>query len=826
MKKLFAVDGDGLDEFGHALALAGDEVLVGAQAADANGYVRNGAVYVYRRDQGGAETWGLAGVLFDPAGRDSDNFGSDLAVDGNWLVVGADRADVTGTYENDGAVLLYTRTGPGAVWTYVKRLVAADAKGSEQFGGAVAIDGDRVLVGAPAAGGNGQFSVGKAYLFDRNQGGAGNWGQIKMLVAGNGQQFDGFGGAVALDGDTAYIGANKGDMAIIDEGAVYVYQKDQAGANAWGEAVKLGAAGGAPNSNFGQAMAHDGDALVVGANLTESAKGKAYVFSAAAPPQISRIFLPVVFDMSFEPTGTLTNGGVVSGPDGTKLGAVAGALDSPLPVSIDRVVTPALAVPDRATASGDTYRVAAARDAVQPLDKSFILALPVPDGADTANLAVAAYGSTASLLDMDNHTGHFWRFVPGIYDPANRLLLAQFPSLAAAGEIVMLVEHPDMPSPPRGSNRAAGETNSVRFVTACTTELACNSDLLSQFESELQKQYTAFDFYGYGLPRMVGANPNVAIDPPQLGAPNQTFFAFMFDRTQPGCIDQGGKSAYSGIYAPNSASLYLCVADGATSLTDFQKDTVRHEYFHALQYSYDNVLVDWMSGAEEDWIIEGMAEVVINSGWDWARSGSNDVRPVDRSFDENDDLLTYRTEDFWAFYGRNRAAGAGVERLQPILLAGSTFQDVFAHTGWAEDYWLWVRNQAIEKNDDMNGALVDGTCKLEEAAVSRLYKWNVGDPASNPLIGTVDPLSAYVVELIFPNDWAGREVMIMAGALPMDKPAPTGFEYKIYRTPWPNCSSTPDNLNQRYKIVPGERYFVVFANWLDQKVVPWYVGFE
>lgn len=826
VKKIWAAEGNGLDEFGNALVVEGDEVLVASQAADANGYIRNGAVFVFRRDEGGPNNWGEADILFDPEGRDSDNFGSDLALDGDWLVVGADRADVTGSFENDGAALLFNRAVSGANWTFVKRLIASDAKGSEQFGGAVAISDDTVLVGAPAAGHNGQLSAGKAYLFGRDTGGAGKWGEIKILTASNGQGFDNFSGSVALDGDKAYVAATKGDMTLVDEGAVYIYQRDEGGANNWGEALKLGADGGAPNANFGKDMALSGDSLLVGANLADSAKGKAYIFSAATPPEITLIHLPAVFDLTFSATGTLINGGVVTGPDDVKLGAVAGALESPLPVSIGEAIPPAIDVPDRAKVIGDYYRVAAERDAVQPLDRSFILALPVPDGADTDNLAAAVFGSTASLLDMDNHTGQYWRFVPGVYDEAKRRLLLQFPFVSSSGEIVVLVEHPDMPSPRQSSTRAAGEANSVTFNTACTTSLVCNDALLKEFKDELQKQYNAFDFYGYGLPRMVGSNSNVSIDPPQLGSPNQVFFAFLFSDTQAGCIDTGGKTAYAGIYAPDTASLFICVANGDSSLSDFKKDTVRHEYFHALEFSYDNVLMDWAAGDSENWIIEGMAEVVINSGWDWARSGSNNVRPVDRSLRDDDDLLSYRAEDFWAFYGRNRASGAGIERLQPILLSGATFLDVFSHTGFAEDYWLWVRNQVIEKSDDLDGALVDGKCKLEESAVSRLYTVEAGVPSNNPLIGTVDPLGAYVVEVVFPDDWVGRETMIIAGALPMDKPAPTGFEYKIYRTPWPNCSSTPDNMNQRYKITPGERYFVVFANWVDQKVLPWYVAWE
>ena len=827
LKKLYAADGNGLDEFGFALALTGDELLVGAPAADANGYIRNGAVYVYRRDQGGAGAWGEADVLFDAAGRDSDNFAYDLATDGNWLVVGADRADVTGLYENDGAALLFTRAAPGADWTFVKRLVAADANGSERFGAGVDIDGDRVLVGAPAAGRNGQFSVGKAYLFGRNQGGAGNWGQVKMLTAGNGQAFDSYGTAVALDGDTAYVAANKGDMAIVDEGAVYVYQKDQGGANAWGEALKLGAAGGAPNSNFGTDIAFGGEALVAGANLAEAAKGKAYVFTPAAPPQISRTYLPVAFDIFFEATGTLTNGGVISGPDGIKLGAVDGALDSPLPVSIGKAVPPAQPVPDRATVIGDTYRVAAAREAVQPLDKSFILALPVPDGADTDNLAVAVFGSTASLLDMDNATGQYWSFAPGTYDAANRLLLAQWPYLGQAGEIVALVEHPDMPSPAQGSGRASAAPASGNFVAACTTELNCSDALKTAVENELQINFADFmNNHGYGYPRMMGTDSKMDIDPPQLNVPSTKFFAYIFDDTQPGCVDSAGKTAYAGQYTPSRGSLHICVPDGTTSLSDFMKDTVRHEYFHALEFSYNQPLAEWANGTAENWIIEGMADAVINSGTDWARSETNGIRPVDKMLRDNADLLEYEAEDFWAYYGRNRTSG-GIERLRSILVSGATFYDVFNNTGFDEDFWWWVRNQALEKNDDLDGALKNGKCKLEEAAVSRMFTWEIDYPTTNnPITGTVDPLSAYLVELKFDPWFAGREITIMPSALPEGQPPPIGFEYKIYKSPSPNCTATEENLPQRWEIIPGERYFVLFANWWPERVLPWQIAIE
>ncbi len=832
VKKLISSNGNSFDEFGNSLLVDGDEILVAAQAADVDGSTRRGAVYVFRRNEGGTANWGEAGILSDPNGRESDNFGSEIALDGNWLVVGADRTDVTGTYENDGAAMLFQRNAPGSEWSLVKRLTASDAAGSEQFGSSVAIRGERVLVGAPAAEGANGFSVGKAYLFERNQNGVDNWGEVKLLTADNGQAFDVFGQTVALGDNIAYVGAGSADVAIADEGAVYLFEKDRNGANFWGQAQKLGASNGTPNARFGTALQRSGDTLVVGSPLGGGTKGTVYLYTPAPPTQTFTSLLPMIFTPTFRPSAVLKDGGVVTSAEGVKLGAVPGALTSDLAVSIYKSAAEA-PVPSRATVVGDYFHVSAAQDTVQPMEKAFILGLPIPPGVDTDHLAAAVYASTDGLLDMDNPSGHFWSFGPGVYDRVNDLLLVQLPYLAYAGETIVLVDHPDLLSPVQASNLAAenvsavGEAASANFLVACTEALTCSDALKKEVEDELQKQFSEFlNVHGYRYPRLTSLDTELSIDPPRnSGLPGSRYFAFIFNRSQAGCTDQGGKPAYAGQYAPAQGFLHICADPGTTALSDFQRDTLRHEYFHALEFGYDNVLVDWRDDRSEDWIIEGMAEAVINSAADWKRSGANAIRPVDKTLRDDSDGLAYQTEDFWVYVGKNRVPG-GIERLKQILFAGATFDDVFANIDFDDAYWLWVRNQVLEKSDDLDGAL-GPKCKLEEGAVSDLRVWDIQLPTILPeYIGSTETLNSTVVELDFSDDWAGLQTRISVTALPAGQTQPPFMEYKVYRTPWPNCSSTPDNAEQLYEVVPGERYFVVISNWYTEAPIAWSITIE
>ncbi len=446
------------------------------------------------------------------------------------------------------------------------------------------------------------------------------------------------------------------------------------------------------------------------------------------------LFLPIVTKGYPAVTGTLDNGGVVSGPDGVKIGAVTNALDAPLPVTIVSLNPPVDPVPSPSIQLGNYYRISAQREVVQSLDKSFILALPVPQSADTTRLAMAVYASNARLLDAGDPSGHHWELVPGVYDAANKLLLAQFPYLSQVGETVTLVHHPDMVTLQKGAGSQSAHSNpeaTGMFVAACHN-LTCEQAIKSQVENELEINRIEFSaHFSYPFPRLQGTGSDMSVDPPQINQPSDYYYVFIYPSTELLCTDT------AGAYNPAWGVLWLCRADGLGGLTDFEKKVLRHEYFHALEFAYDPVLKDWEAGEKEDWITEGMADAVINSDVDWHRSGTNNIRPIDMSLRDNADLLEYQAEDFWVYLGRNRLGG-GVEKLKETLVLGADLDAVigyFGLFGFQDAYWAWVRNQVFEKQDDMDGAL-DAPCELLEAAAPHLLKSD-----TSPINGSTPPLS-------------------------------------------------------------------------------------
>lgn len=125
-------------------------------------------------------------------------------------------------------------------------LRASDAMASSAFGHSAAVSGDTLIVGADAVG---NF-VGAAYLFDRDRGGASNWGEAAKVTASDAQDQDSFGRSVGVSGDTAIVGAPGEDGGAGDPinraGAAYVFQRDLGGADNWGEVKKL-----EPHTPFG-----------------------------------------------------------------------------------------------------------------------------------------------------------------------------------------------------------------------------------------------------------------------------------------------------------------------------------------------------------------------------------------------------------------------------------------------------------------------------------------------------------------------------------------------------------------------------------------------
>lgn len=155
---------------------------------------------------------------------------------------------------------------PSVAIAETRKLLASDAGATPNamFGYSVAIDGDTAVVGAR------QHAA--AYVFGRDVGGPNNWGEVKML---NGLPGSLFGAVVALHGDTLVVTAPRSSITspILQRfaGATHVFGRNRGGPNNWGEVKALTASDAAANSQFGYSASLEGDTLVVGA------AGSAYV---------------------------------------------------------------------------------------------------------------------------------------------------------------------------------------------------------------------------------------------------------------------------------------------------------------------------------------------------------------------------------------------------------------------------------------------------------------------------------------------------------------------------------------------------------------------
>ncbi len=159
------------------------------------------------------------------------------------------------------------------------RLLPGDPSSDAEFGRSVAVSGDLALVGGPYLDVGMRQEAGAAYIFARAR--DGSWTATARLTAPDGGDFDFFGQAVALFGDTAVVGAPSHDVAGRPEaGAVYVFKLL---GGSWVQQAKLVAADGATRSYFGRAVAIEDDTIVVGSPWREvggdAAAGAAYVFT-------------------------------------------------------------------------------------------------------------------------------------------------------------------------------------------------------------------------------------------------------------------------------------------------------------------------------------------------------------------------------------------------------------------------------------------------------------------------------------------------------------------------------------------------------------------
>ena len=315
------------EQYGYSVALQGDTLVVGSNAANGN----PGKVYVYSRPADGwTATLGTPVELTAGGTNPTDGFGKAAAIDGNTIVVGAPTHNIPGQgvfpiptplggiayvfTKSEGAwgatpganlevegrsaaaamgssvavigdtVLVgapgedkvYVFTEPSSGWADATT-PAATLTGPEgsYFGASLAVDGSHLVVGAPSEG------PGAAYVYS---GSGSNWRQTDKLTGIGADDGDQFGLSVATSGSYIAVGrANQADNDLA--GSVQVFEKS---GSQWTPYV-LTARDGMANDKFGSSVALAGETLIVGATgvgntAGSGGAGAAYVFKPVPAP--------------------------------------------------------------------------------------------------------------------------------------------------------------------------------------------------------------------------------------------------------------------------------------------------------------------------------------------------------------------------------------------------------------------------------------------------------------------------------------------------------------------------------------------------------------
>lgn len=251
------------EEFGTTLDLDGDTLVVGARdliiGALFEPGAHEGAAFVFERAAG---VWTQTALLSEPAGGFADDYARSVAVSGDRIAVGAPEYGGGGT--TSGRVYVYQRSGSD--WSPLTTLFASDLVQFEDFGHAVAMDGDRILVGCPFH----PLGRGAGYVFEA--------GVESILVPPEGSVGASHGLDVQIDGDRVVLGSAStyaGEGAYLFERIGGTWQPSQ-------DLIPF-----ASSFTYGASVGVSGNAVVVGAPRGEGSalnSGYAAFFQSVGGP--------------------------------------------------------------------------------------------------------------------------------------------------------------------------------------------------------------------------------------------------------------------------------------------------------------------------------------------------------------------------------------------------------------------------------------------------------------------------------------------------------------------------------------------------------------
>ncbi len=233
-----------------------------AAVAVVGGPVATRGVRILQQEPG-SDLWSERARLQPTETKTTNQLGAALAIEGDRVLVGAPR------HGESGAVFVFAKDAATGEWSEEAIITRADSNTNSRFGTAVAFAGEVALVGAPATG----EASGVVFLYTRDPN-TGMWNERRRLAASQDAAGDRFGAALAVSGSELWVGAPGANER---RGAVHRFLRDGDSAT-W---IADGVLATGPEADFGvgSSLAVGRRVAVAGAPLADAGFGRVAVFS-------------------------------------------------------------------------------------------------------------------------------------------------------------------------------------------------------------------------------------------------------------------------------------------------------------------------------------------------------------------------------------------------------------------------------------------------------------------------------------------------------------------------------------------------------------------
>ncbi len=264
---LVASDGAPGDRFGTSISMDGQLLAVGAPGEDLGATTDVGAAYVFRRT---LDTWSQIAKIILPSPIAQEEFGSAVSLRGNRLIVGAPQTVSGGT----GRAVIYSYDGVS--WSIDAILSPQSLTTGDAFGRSVAIGVTHAFIGVPLRTTGGTPGAGEVYIYELS----GSWSLASILSAATPETLAEFGSSISGNDNTVAIGAPGENSGT---GVVHIFDKVT---GTWISNLELNTPSATPSGGFGSSldMGIIGDRLIVSEleSVPLSLPGQAHIFTNQA----------------------------------------------------------------------------------------------------------------------------------------------------------------------------------------------------------------------------------------------------------------------------------------------------------------------------------------------------------------------------------------------------------------------------------------------------------------------------------------------------------------------------------------------------------------